>query len=311
MPEFRAGSADQLTFRDAMLDAGLLVATGVHGVYARGATFEQVRLKFDALVTRSAAPESPEAIYFPPLLPREQLETSGYLGSFPHLAGTVFGFEGDERAAAAQFDLASRHEDWSAFQAMSEIVLTPAACYPLYPAVAARGPLPEGGLTLDTGDSYVFRREPSSDPARMQIFHMREIVRIADRDTVVQWRLRWRTRAEELLRSLGLELELDVANDPFFGRSGRLLASQQRDQELKWELLAPVAGEAATAIASSNYHQDHFGQTYGLRTSAGEPAHTGCMAFGEERVTLALFALHGFDLAGWPGVVRATLELGE
>jgi seryl-tRNA synthetase len=309
MPEFRAGSPEQVAYLDAMLQAGLLTRTGVHGVYARGAEFETVRLKFDALVTRAAAPEAPEPLYFPPVIPREQLETSGYLGTFPHLAGTVFAFEGDEREAAAQLDLASRHEDWSDFQTMSEMVLTPAACYPLYPAVAARGPLPDGGLTLDTGDSYVFRREPSDDPSRMQIFHMREIVRVADRDTVMEWRLHWRSRSEELLRSLGLELELDVANDPFFGRSGRLLAAQQRDQELKWELLAPVAGERPTAIASSNYHQDHFGHTYGLRTSAGEPAHTGCMAFGEERVTLALFSAHGLDRREWPDEVKTRLEL--
>jgi seryl-tRNA synthetase len=309
MPEFRAGSPEQVAYLDDMVKAGLLTRTGVHGVYARGAAFERVRLNFDALVTRTAAPEAPEPLYFPPLIPREQLETSGYLGSFPHLAGTVFAFEGDERAAAEQLDRASRHEDWSGFQEMSEMVLSPAACYPLYPAMAARGPLPEGGVTLDTGDSYVFRREPSSDPSRMQIFHMREIVRVADRDTVVQWRLGWRARAEELLRSLGLELELDIANDPFFGRSGRLLAAQQRDQELKWELLAPVSGEKPTAIASSNYHQDHFGHTYGLTTSDGEPAHTGCMAFGEERVTLALFAAHGLDLRDWPAEVLEILEL--
>lgn len=311
MPAFRAGSPEQVSYLDAMVEAGLLTRSGVHGVYARGGTFERVRLKFDALVTRAAAPEAPEPLYFPPLIPREQLETSGYLGSFPHLAGTVFAFEGDEAAAAEQLQLASCHEDWSVHQRMSEMVLSPAACYPLYPAVAARGPLPVQGLTLDTGDSYVFRREPSSDPARMQIFHMREIVRVADRDTVVQWRVAWRVRAEELLHALGLELELDIANDPFFGRTGRLLAAQQRDQELKWELLAPVAGERLTAIASSNYHQDHFGQTYGLRTHDGQPAHTGCMAFGEERVTLALFASHGFDLRDWPSRVLATLELDQ
>jgi seryl-tRNA synthetase len=243
------------------------------------------------------------------VVPREQLETSGYLGSFPHLAGTVFAFEGDEKAAAEQHETASRHEDWSGFQTMSEMVLTPAACYPLYPAIAARGPLPEGGLTLDTGDAYVFRREPSNDPARMQIFHMREIVRIADAETVVEWRIAWRTRAEDLLRGLGLELELDIANDPFFGRVGRLLAAQQREQELKWELLSPVAGDTPTAIASSNYHQDHMGHTYGITTADGGPGHTGCMAFGEERVTLALFAAHGLDVNDWPGEVRARLEL--
>jgi seryl-tRNA synthetase len=309
MPEFRAGSPERVAFLNELIEHGLLAGNGVPGVFARGPQFEAVRLGIDGLVTRTAAPESPEGLFFPPLIPREQLETSGYLGSFPHLAGTVFAFDGDEQEAAEQLELASRHEDWSAYQQMSEMVLTPAACYPLYPAVAERGPLPEGGLTLDTGDSYVFRREPSSDPARMQIFHMREIVRVAERDTVVHWREEWRARAEELLRSLGLELSLDIANDPFFGRSGRILASAQREQELKWELLAPVADESLTAIASSNYHQDHFGHTYGIHTAAGEPAHTGCMAFGEERITLALFSAHGFDTREWPATVREQLEL--
>ncbi|HET9103104.1 MAG TPA: amino acid--[acyl-carrier-protein] ligase [Solirubrobacteraceae bacterium] len=308
MPEFRAGTPDQVALLDALVAAGLLTRSGVHGVYARGAGFERVRLAFDALVTRTAEPDAATPMYFPPLLPREQLETFGYLDSFPHLAGTVFSFDGDEAQAAEQASLASAHADWSGFQEMTEMVLTPAACYPLYPAIAARGPLPEGGLTLDTGDAYVFRREPSDDPARMQIFHMREIVRIADPETIVAWRSAWRSRAEELLRSLGLALELDVATDPFFGRTGRLLAAAQRDQELKWELMAPVAGRP-TAIASSNYHQDHFGHTCGLETADGAPAHTSCMAFGEERVTLALFSAHGLDIGEWPDEVRRILAL--
>ena len=308
MPAFRSGTADQVSLLEQLVDSRLLVRTGVHGVYARGPEFERIRLAVDGLVTRAAAPEAPEGMYFPPLLPREQLETFGYLNSFPHLAGTVFGFDGTEADAAEQAQRAAAHADWSEFQQMTEMVLTPAACYPLYPAVAARGPLPEGGLTLDTGDAYVFRREPSDDPARMQIFHMREIVRVADRETVLAWRGEWRGRAEELLRGLGLELELDVASDPFFGRSGRLLAAAQRDQELKWELLAPVGG-VPTAIASSNYHQDHFGHTCHVQTADGGPAHTSCMAFGEERVTLALLGAHGTDVAGWPGEVRRALEL--
>jgi seryl-tRNA synthetase len=309
MPEFRAGSAEQVSYLEELVEAGLLTLTGVHGVYARGGEFERVRLGFDALVTRTAADEHPEPLHFPPLLPRAQLETSGYLGSFPHLAGTVFGFDGDERAAAEQLELATRHEDWSRFQEMSDLVLLPAACYPLYPAVAARGPLPPGGLTLDTGDSYVFRREPSSDPARMQIFHMREIVRVAERDTVVEWRELWRQRSAALITSLGLDVELDVANDPFFGRAGRMLASAQRDQELKWELLVPIAGTGRTAVASSNYHQEHFGHTYGIQTAAGEVAHTGCMAFGEERITLALFSAHGLNIRDWPDQARTPLGL--
>ena len=222
----------------------------------------------------------------------------------------MFEFEGDEQAAAAQNELASRHEDWSDFQQMSDVVLTPAACYPLYPAIAARGPLPVSGVTLDTGDAYVFRREPSNDPARMQIFHMREIVRIGDRGTVVEWRAEVARTGGKLLGSLGLTVDVEIATDPFFGRVGRLLAAQQREQDLKWELLAATAGpQRKTAVASSNYHQDHMGQTYGLRTASGETAHTGCMAFGEERVVLALLNVHGLDPRDRPSDVRGKLAL--
>jgi seryl-tRNA synthetase len=309
MSEFREGSPGQVAVLEGMVDAGLLLLTGVHGIYARGQAFEQVRLGFDALVTRTAAFETPVPMLFPPIMPREQMERSGYLGSFPHLAGTVFGFEGDEAAAAEQAQAASSHGDWSAHQHQTDMVLTPAACYQLYPVIARRGPVPAGGLTLDTGDAYVFRREPSNDPARMQIFHMREIVRVGDRETVLQWRGGWRSRSEDLLKSLGLEIELEIANDPFFGRVGRLLAAQQRDQELKWELLAPIAADKQTAIASSNYHQDHMGVTYDLLLESGEPAHTSCMAFGEERVALALFAAHGYDLSQWPAELRQLLSI--
>jgi hypothetical protein len=33
------------------------------------------------------------------------------------------------------------------------------------------------------------------------------------------------------------------------------------------------------------------------------------MAFGEERVTLALFNTHGLDIQGWPAAVRRQMEL--
>ena len=71
---------------------------------------------------------------------------------------------------------------WSRFQTMSDLVLTPASCYPIYAAVGARPPLCPGGVTIDPGAAYVFRREPSDDPSRLQMFHMRELVRIAEQE---------------------------------------------------------------------------------------------------------------------------------
>ena len=307
MAAFRAATAEQAAFLHELLAAGLLIETGVPGVYGQGPDFDRARQAFTDAVARVGAPDNAEPMRFPPLMPRFELETNGYLGSFPHLAGTVFSFSGGDGAALEQEQRAARHEDWSEFQSMSDVVLAPAACYPVYPEIAKRGLLPPGGVTVDTGAAWVFRNEPSRDPARMRSFHMRELVRIADPTDILAFRNLWLERTVGLFERLGLDAASEIASDPFFGRVGRMLAANQRDQELKFELLAQIGGPDPTAIASFNYHQDHFTLVYELGFEGGGAAHPGCVAFGVERCTLALFRAHGLDVDAWPAGVRAEL----
>jgi seryl-tRNA synthetase len=305
--EVRLASADQAEFLAELIDQGLLIASGVPGIYGHGSVFEDVRGRLDAVLTREAESRGAERLRFPPVLPRRQLEASGYLGSFPHLAGSVYAFDGDESQAALQSERASRHEDWGEFQNMTDLALMPAACYPVYPAIAARGRLAPGGVFVDAGGSWVFRHEPSHDPARRQMFHQHELVRIGEPETVLDWRDEWAERGLELLRGFGLAAELDNANDPFFGRRGRMLATNQRDQALKLELLVQIAGPEPTAVASFNHHREHFGTTYGIELSDGSTAHTACLGFGHERIVLALLWTHGLDPSAWMPEVRAKL----
>jgi seryl-tRNA synthetase len=300
------GTSDERAFLDILVDAGLLLPTGVPGIYGRGGVFEDTLLAFDALVTRETAGDAAEVVRFPPVLPRADLETTGYLKSFPQLAGSVFSFAGDEDAAFELGERASRHEDWADLQSMTRVTLIPAACYPVYPWVAASGPLPEQGRLVDIC-CYCFRNEPSGDPARMQSFRQREHVRLGTPDEVGRWHETWIARGGTILGSVGLATEAVVANDPFFGRAGRMLAANQRDQGLKFERVYPIAGERPTAIMSINYHQDHFGADFGIRTADGEIAHTACFGFGLERITLALFRTHGVEPASWPTAVRSRL----
>jgi seryl-tRNA synthetase len=115
-------------------------------------------------------------------------------------------------------------------------------------------------------------------------------------------------RGRSIIESFGLPFDVDVANDPFFGRAGKMLASSQREEALKFELLVPITSkEHPTACVSFNYHRDLFGQAWKIETASGAAAHTACVGFGVERIALALFKHHGFAFKDWPKKVRDVL----
>lgn len=295
------------SFMDGLLSHGLLLETGVDGLFGRSGRFEDLISRFDALISTFGDADNADVIRFPPGMNKALFEKSGYMKSFPQLAGTVHAFAGTDVQHAQLLEKMDAGEDWTSGQAATGIVLAPAACYPLYPAVAKLGVLPEAGRLYDL-NSYCFRHEPSKDPARMQMFRMREYVRIGTPEQVVEFRKQWLDRGQALVGKLGVPFTVNVANDPFFGRAGRMMAASQRDQGLKFELLIPIESvEKPTACLSFNYHQDHFGSTWGIQTHGGEVAHTACVGFGMERVALALFKHHGFETSKWPRAVRTAL----
>ena len=297
----------QTSFLDRLFESGLLIETGVDGLYGRGGRFEDVIAAFERLIDRYGAADGAEAIRFPPGMNRAYFEKSGYMKSFPQLAGTVHSFCGNELDHVSLLKCMDADEDWTAEQKATDIVLTPAACYPLYPTIAKRGNLPEKGGLYDL-QSYCFRHEPSNDPARQQLFRMREYVCMGSQDHVTDFRQIWMDRGVKIMAEVGLPVEIDVANDPFFGRAGKMLANNQRDQNLKFELLIPITSVSnPTACMSFNYHQDAFGSKWGLNLADGSVAHTACVGFGLERIALALFHHHGLDVDQWPQSVRAAL----
>jgi seryl-tRNA synthetase len=227
------------------------------------------------------------------------------MDSFPHLCGTVYSFFGKELQARELSERIHAGEPWGEYQSMTDVVLNPAACYPVYPSFT--GTVPAGGRLVSMLN-WVYRHEPSPEPTRMQSFRVREFVRVGTPDQVVDWRNAWLERGLELLKSLGLPARSDVASDPFFGRGGKMLAVNQKEQRLKFEVLVPVISEEdPTAVCSFNFHQEHFGSAFNIRTADGAVANTACLGFGLERIVMALFQAHGFDPKGWPMAVRQRL----
>ena len=290
---------------DAIAEA-LLLPSGIDGVYARTATFERVVNGLTDLISEYRDPNT-EVLHFPPVMSRRQVEKSGYLKSFPHFLGCVSCLAGEEPEIRAAVDRHEAGADWTPALSPADLVLSPAACYPVYPLAASRGQVPAEGLLFDVACDC-FRREPSKMLDRLQSFRMREYVYIGAPAQIDAFRRRWMKLAEGFAARLGLNWRIDYASDPFFGRGGKMMAVSQLEQALKFELLIPIhSAEKPTACMSFNYHRDHFGTTWNIRTDTGEVAHTGCVAFGIDRLSLALFATHGLDLARWPATVRKSL----
>ncbi|ROP65861.1 amino acid--[acyl-carrier-protein] ligase [Curtobacterium sp. ZW137] len=294
--------------RTRLLTDSVLIDLGSPGLYGRTGVFDRVYTAVDAAAVRSMADLDAEVLRFPPVEPLAAFERTDYIASFPDLAASISGFTGDDRKHRELLAARERGERWESFLEPADLMLAPAVCHPVYGLVT--GTVPQEGRTFDiVGDS--FRREPSLDPMRLQAFHMHEFVHIGTPASAKQHRDGRIPVMRDLLGGFGLEIDVVPANDPFFGRVGKILARNQVEQSLKFEFVTPVYGDAGepTAISSANLHEDHFGSSFAIRTADGEVAHSACLAFGLERITIALFAAHGTDPAAWPTDVRRALAL--
>ncbi len=299
----------QIGLRDRLVGAGLLIPLGADGLMGRNAVFEGVVEAIGGAVNRVAADYDETTWFFPPVIPRQLVHRVGYLRSFPDMLGSLHAFTGTEGDQAAILAAVEEGHDYGSRFTMSDATLLPASCYPIYLALEGSS-VPSSGRAFHT-IGHCYRHEPSPDPARLRCFRQHEHVIVGHHTVVDAYAETWHERAVTLLCDLGLDAELVVANDPFFGRPGRLMKAQQRGQELKHEVMVSITStEHRTAVASINRHHDHFGTPFSIGlTDADGPANTACVGFGLERVALALFATHGLDASAWPSTTRNLLGL--
>ncbi|MBV9119702.1 MAG: hypothetical protein JOZ39_03260 [Chloroflexi bacterium] len=279
----------------------MFIDCGALGLFGRSSAFESVIEGIDRLVVRLGRTDDTTIARFPPVIPRWIVDKSGFQHSFPHLLGTVHALPLDRHAEASRL---TETASWDEHYAGTDAVLTPAACYPVYATVNPR--VPDGGYTVDVF-SYCYRHEPSQEPSRLRSFRMHEFVRIGRPDEVSRWHGQMTDLSGEVLHALGLEPQLLPASDPFFGRAARFMKASQKEQNLKFEQVAPVTPDLNAAISSINYHREHFGEAFSLAMEDGEMCHSACVGFGLERIALAALHRHGPDLERWPEEVRARL----
>jgi seryl-tRNA synthetase len=283
------------------------------GIYALGPLVTRLMDYFEGRFLELAGNFKANPHRFPTLIPASYLSRVNYFRAFPHSLTFVTHLREDldvidHFAAHADCDehgqLITPPDSFAAI----ETLLSPAVCYHLYFSLADK-PLP-GGRVVATAVGNCFRYESTNLTSleRLWNFTMREVIFVGDKDFVLDNREASRGYMQTIFEEIGLAYRVESANDPFFIGEFRKQAAFQSAFQLKYEIQARLPFKDSTlAVGSYNYHQDFFGRNLNITLPDGSPAHTGCTAFGLERMAFAFLAQYGLDPQSWPIPVRSVI----
>ncbi|MGB9674368.1 MAG: hypothetical protein ACPL3P_09540 [Anaerolineales bacterium] len=290
------------------------ISQEANGVYAFGPLLTRLMDWFEGRFLDLADSFSAQPYRFPTLIPARYMERVGYFRAFPHSLSFATHLHSelnniDEFAQQAACDehghLAVPMERFAAI----EMLLSPAVCYHLYFALADK-PLPNGRVVA-TAVGNCFRYESSNLTSleRLWNFTMREVIFVGPKEFVLENRETARQRMQKVFEEIGMAYRVESANDPFFIGEFRKQAAFQSAFQLKYEIRARLPFKDSTlAVGSYNYHQDFFGRHLNITLPDGSPAHTGCVAFGLERIAFAFLAQFGLDQSRWPAALKEVMR---
>jgi hypothetical protein len=248
---------------------------------------------------------------YPTLLPTRVLERFGYFNSFPQFLlfvtrlhndldvyhAFVREYQENQKITANLFSHCRSHE----------YCLPPTMCYHTYHQFQGRR-LDRDTIITSKGKSFRFESRYSRGLERLWDFTIREIVFMGSREFVLDSRRSLMERAFGLIDDCQMGGWCEVATDHFFvsPETARKLFSQ-RMMELKYELRMNVGADNSIAVASFNFHENFFGEAFGITRSDNQSILSGCVGFGLERLVYAFLCQHGLDASRWPTVIANAL----
>ena len=294
-------------FVSTLIADGLLIETGVPGVFGKNAAFEAIVRGIDALVEAAAEDMRPELVRFPPVVPRSLIERSGYLAGFPQLIGRC-------TASRAATRITRRScAPWSRAAAGARSCRRPTSCSRRRPAIPCTRWRP--ARCRRTVASWTWRRTASATSRRT----IRRACRCsactrscgsAAPESCVAFRDEWLSRGLEHAararprravrageRSVLRPGRPPARRDP--ARAGAEVRARRADHVVR-----EADGGRLVQLASGSFRRP----VRDSRRRGRDRAH-GCVGFGLERITLALLRAHGTAPERWPRAVRSALQL--
>ncbi|WP_437637676.1 hypothetical protein [Sorangium sp. So ce854] len=273
------------------------------GLYIFGPAFTRLMRALDQVCLGLARRLGAQEYTVPAYTTWEVLEASNYVRLFPqHLTfGHVLEHDLD---AVERFATARSREEQQSMTRPSPLVMLPAACLHCY-TLKRDQRIDDPLLMTVVGHCSRYEARRMTYPGRLWNFHLREIVYLGSLPGAAAFRRQIVDELSALAGQIGLPCRLESATDPFFTSARAGLAFYQHASDLKYELVGALpGGDRSLAIASLNYHQQHFSQSFNLRDGAGELLHTACLGFGLERWAYWLLSHLGDDERNWPEILR-------
>ncbi|EQB99732.1 hypothetical protein LGZ99_15080 [Photorhabdus temperata] len=169
-------------------------------------------------------------------------------------------------------------------------VLSPSTCYHTFSHLTDS--THDWELKYFTAKGQCHRYEPAKDePTRMGNFTMRELVLVGLQEKVETHCEMIFGQAVKFLRLLSPALSVEKASDVFYGEHSKVTRKVQLSMGVKCEVLIPWFDKYRVSVGSRNLHRDLFTTNFNIISSTCDrPLHSACIAFGMERLLLALLA---------------------
>ncbi|ETS30974.1 hypothetical protein BB987_16045 [Photorhabdus temperata] len=169
-------------------------------------------------------------------------------------------------------------------------VLSPSTCYHTFSHLIDS--THDWELKYFTAKGQCHRYEPVKDePTRMGNFTMRELILVGIQEKV-------ETQCEiifgqtvKFLRLLFPSISVEKASDVFYGEHSKVTRKVQLSMGVKCEVLIPWFDKYNVSVGSRNLHRDLFTTNFNIISRVSDcPMHSACIAFGMERLLLALLS---------------------
>ena len=281
------------------------ISTEGVGVIARSGKFLTLLNTFDEFFERLGVKYfQSEVRNYNSLIPADWLRRANYFSSFPHSVTFTTHLKEDYHIIE---NFAARHKDGEDlnFKSIDEITtpqycLSPAVCYHCYGELQGHDFSKTNNKIISyTAMNRCFRYESKNitELDRLWEFSMREIVFIGAKDEVLTAKAESLELVWKLIEILDLTAHIETASDPFFASDFKSLRFFQLANDLKYELRTPINEKDTIASGSFNYHENFMGSSFNIKADAEDFAHTGCAAFGLERLVYSTLCQIGFDKA--------------